>query len=174
MEQFFKNIILLNNVLRLDRIYVDSIIKLLNDHNVDYVVSLANKPVKYNIRLTNNIDTDKHGILEVNTDDYCFGFINNNLSYVVVNCDKEIDFMFMDENGNKIKAYDMFNMFSMLRSDISELIDNSYKIIEICEDSGVIIKVARFNNSWYLSFEFYRVSDLVSRLHCGYKPSKIY
>lgn len=174
MEQFFKNIILLNNVLRLDRIYVDRFIKLLDDHNVDYVVSLANKPVKYNIRLTNNIDTDKHGILEVNTDDYCFGFISNKLSYIIVNCDKEIDFELMDDNSNRIKAYDMFNMFSMLRSDISEIIDNSYKIIEICEDSGVIIKVARFNDSWYLSFEFYKVSDLVSSLRCDYKPSKIY
>lgn len=140
-------------MLKLDRIYVDKLIKLLNDYNVDYVVSLANKPVKY------NIDTDKHGVLEVNTNDYCFGFISNKLSYIIVNCDKEIDFELMDNNSNRIKPYDIFNMLSMI---ISEIIYNSYEIIEICEDSGVIIKVARFNGSWYLCFEFYKLEDLVS------------
>ena len=173
MAQYINYVILLNKVLRLERIYVDNIIKLLRDSNVDYTISFSNKPIKYNIKLSRNNSFMEQGILEVSTDYFCFGFIKNKLCYFIVNCDKEPEFELMDESNNRLKLSEMFNMLLMLNEEVSSIVENSFRIIEIFENSGIIVRAGNVNGDSHLCFEFYKIEELMGDLSKKFKVNNV-
>lgn len=128
--------------------------KLLDKNNIDYIISLGSKPVNYKIRLFRSVK--ESGCIEIKTDKYWFGFINNDLRYIIC-CDSNHDIKLVDSENIKTNIYDLFNIISMCGNIVFDRCKERFNCDiydKELNENDIIIIVANLEDNWYISFEF--------------------
>lgn len=157
MSNDIKKIKIFNKEIDIDNIDIDYVLRWIKREKIsDYEVIIGGKPSKYNVRLNYDMEYFNSTIIEIVIGDCCIGFVQNELRYIICNCDENKEIEMIDISGNNISFFDKFNVLCILEEKVMKIEDNQNILVEVNENSNYCIRIGKVNEKYFMCLEILR------------------
>lgn len=129
------------------------IIQLLNEKGIKFDITNGDKPVRFNLGLIFTRNTRNARFLEINTDNFSFGFCCGKLRYIIINCELDLGVKIIGTDNIESNIYDVFSVYRMVE-DLSKIDFEEFFIEHYFKYRNTIAHAGKDSGNWYVAFEF--------------------
>ena len=109
--------------------------------------------IRFNLGLIFTRNTRNARFLEINTDNFSFGFCCGKLRYIIINCELDLGVKIIGTDNIESNIYDVFSVYRMVE-DLSKIDFEEFFIEHYFKYRNTIAHAGKDSGNWYVAFEF--------------------